>query len=98
MNFLSGYKITLENTDTGEKIKLKGENIDGLVSFEIPQGSYTVKTKFEGTTLRKISVVLTIVSTIVVAFAIVYETVLAKNKQFLKRLFKKENKPNANAR
>lgn len=95
--YYPGYKITLENVETGEKIKLKGENIDGLVSFEMPQGNYIVKTKFEGTLLRKISVFLTIVSVIVVVFVIVYETVLVKRNVFSKCYFKKEKKSNGNA-
>lgn len=73
--YYPGYKILVENTKTGEKIKLNGENIDGLVAFALDKGSYRVNTKYEGTALRKISVAFTILSSLTVATAISYEII-----------------------
>ena len=83
--FYPGYKVTLENTKTGEKIKQKCENIDGLVSFDVPQGSYIVKTKFTGTALRQMSIALAIICSLAVSTGLVYEC-------FIKNRIIKRNK------
>ena len=72
--YYPGYKITLENVETGEKIKLKGENIDGLISFTVNEGTYTVTTDYCGTPLRKASIVLTSICSATVICALFYES------------------------
>lgn len=79
--YYSGYKITVENTATGERIKLNGENIDGLVAFTISEGTYNVKTNYSGTTLRKISIALTILSSLTVCGAIIYECIYKRKEK-----------------
>lgn len=71
--YYPGYVITVENTEIGEKIKLNGENIDGLVSFSLNQGKYIVSTDYKGTTLRKISIALCTVGVLAVSSALIYE-------------------------
>lgn len=71
--YYPGYVITAENTVSGEKIKLKGENTDGLVSFSLEQGKYIVSTDYKGTTLRKISIALCTLGVIAVSSALIYE-------------------------
>lgn len=77
--YYPGYIITVENTESGEKIKLNGENTDGLVSFSLNQGKYIVSTDYEGTTLRKASIVLCTAGVITVLTALVYE-IISKRK------------------
>lgn len=78
--YYPGYKINIENIETREKIKLNGENIDGLVAFTLEEGSYIVSTKYEGTALRKISIVFTAVSSLTVCGVIIYE-IIQKRKE-----------------
>ena len=79
--YYPGYKINIENTETNGKIKLNGENIDGLVAFTLNKGSYSVTTEYEGTTLRKISVVFTVISSLAVVLAIGYEIITKKREE-----------------
>lgn len=78
--YYPGYVITLENTKTSEKIKLKGENIDGLVAFMVEEGNYTVQTDYKSTTLRKISVVLCVLGVLTVSTALFYEILKKERK------------------
>ncbi len=71
--YYPGYVITAENAENGEKIKLNGENVDGLVSFGLEQGKYIVSTDYKGTTLRKISIVLCTVGVLAVSSVLIYE-------------------------
>ena len=78
--YYPGYVITLENKETGEKTKLKGENVDGLIAFSITEGSYTVKTNYQGTTLRKISIALCTIGVLTVSTALFYEILKKERK------------------
>lgn len=91
--YYKGYKITAENNETGEVIVLSGENVDGLVSFSLASGSYTVSTDFVGSPLRKAGVTVTVISIVVVLGAIAY-ALLIENKRYLVILnkFKKTKK------
>ena len=71
--YYPGYVITIENVENGEKTKQSGQNIDGLVSFEIEEGNYTISTDYKGTTLRKISIALCTLGVIAVSSALIYE-------------------------
>ena len=80
--YYPGYKITVENMETSEKISKEGENIDGLVAFTVSEGRYTVKTDYEGTPLRKISIVLASVGLATVSSAIVYEIIRKRREKY----------------
>jgi len=80
--YYPGYKITLENTQTGEKTKINGENIDGLIAFNVSEGTYTVTTDYEGTTLRKISIALTLISLCAVTVAVIYEIIKKRRDSY----------------
>ena len=71
--YYSGYKITLENKETGEKINLRGENTDGLISFGILKGEYTVKTEYVGTSLYQLAKLCFTFSLIAVVSVLAYE-------------------------
>ncbi|MBQ8164078.1 MAG: hypothetical protein IJZ93_06940 [Clostridia bacterium] len=80
--YYPGYKISALS-ENGEEITLDGENTDGLVSFRLEAGSYRVTTEYEGTTLRKISKVFTVLSIIVTVGALCYAVIMEtpiKNK------------------
>ncbi len=72
--YYPGYKITLTD-ESGEKQALNGENIDGLVAFSLNEGTYTVKTQYVGTPLRKASIVLTSLGVGGVMCALFYEII-----------------------
>ncbi len=78
--YYPGYKIVFENVETGENVKVKGGNLDGLVAFEIPRGNYTVRTKYTGTAVRQTSIALTVLCSLAVTGALVYEGVIKKKK------------------
>lgn len=71
--YYRGYKIILENKETGEKVKLRGENTDGLISFDVPMGEYIVKTKYAGTVMYQLSAIYTVFSIIVIMGVSAYE-------------------------
>ena len=83
--YYPGYKIIVEDIETGEKSTVKCENIDGLVGFTLGKGSYIVSTKYDGTPLHKISIALTILSSITVCGILVYNII--KKKPGFARLF-----------
>ena len=70
--YYPGYKITLTSAN-GEKQVLNGENIDGLISFTVNEGAYTVTTDYVGTPLRKASIALTALGSATVICALFYE-------------------------
>ncbi len=76
--YYPGYKINIENAETNKKTEQNCENIDGLVAFTLNKGSYRVSTEYEGTSLRKISVAFTIISSLAVISAISYEIILKR--------------------
>lgn len=89
--YYPGYKIYVYD-EAGEKIKLTPYEVDGLVSFELDAGEYTVKTDFVGTPLQITGRVLTIVSVILTLLLFGYG--IWKETQF-KVLFSKILKKNA---
>ena len=62
--YYPGYEITIIDNRTQEEVKMDAIEIDGLVSFTVHEGSYTVKTDFVGSTTRKVSKVLFVISII----------------------------------
>ena len=62
--YYPGYEITIINNNTQEEIKMDAIEIDGLISFTVHEGSYTVKTDFVGSTTRKVSKVIFVISII----------------------------------
>jgi len=92
--YYPGYKITIENLKTGEITRVKGENIDGLIAFEMPSGGeYSVRTDFVGSTLRQVSIALTSVCSVAVVGLLVNECFI-QNKKYLvfKEIFKRKKK------
>ena len=87
--YYPGYKIYLIS-DNGEQI-ITPYDVDGLVSFKLSKGEYTVKTNFVGSPLRILGKVLTISASFLTlsafCFALYKETPL--NKVFNKIKFKK---------
>ena len=77
--YYPGYKITAYEND--KKTVLESENIDGLIGFKISKGSYTVKTDYVGTTLRKISLIIAPVSVFIVLGALGYEIYRSKREK-----------------
>ena len=75
--YYPGYKAVLIN-ENGEKTKLDGQNIDGLVSFEIKSGTYTLTTDYVGTPLRNFGKVLTAISATAIILAVLYDKLLYK--------------------
>lgn len=75
--YYPGYKVTVIDNKTGQKETIKPEMVDGLVSFSLEKGNYTVTTDFVGSTLRQISVAYTIISVTatvgLLAYAIYFE-------------------------
>ena len=71
--YYPGYKIYVTNANTKESLSLDATDTDGLISFEIPKGDYTVKTAYEGTSLRKASFVIAPISLLTVIGFGVYE-------------------------
>ena len=83
--YYPGYKIYVDN---GEKSwTITPHEVDGLLSFELEKGEYTVKTDYVGTPIRITGKVLTILSSVAVllilGYAIYSETRL---KDLLKRI------------
>ena len=82
--YYPGYEITAKNITSNEVIKIKGENIDGLVSFALSEGQYVVTTDFVGTTARKISVVWFSISLGVTTLSLIYAIIeRKKDKQYV---------------
>ena len=79
--YYPGYKVYIEN-ESGEKTTIEPYDVDGLVSFELEEGSYTVKINFVGTPLRITGKIFTIVSSILTILllctSIYFETPLCK--------------------
>ncbi len=75
--YYPGYEITAIDKETGLKIKVKGENVDGLVSFSLPKGYYEVTTQYVQTTIRKISIIWFSISlagtSIILVYALFFE-------------------------
>ncbi len=85
--YYPGYEITAIDEKNDKTIVVKGENIDGLVSFSLPTGHYQVNSKYVGTKARKISIVWFGVSLTGTAGMIIYALFFEK-----KRGRKNENK------
>ena len=83
--YYPGYEITAVN-ENGDTVTLEGEELDGLVSFSLDKGSYRVTTEYEGTTLRKVSKVLTVIGVIVTVGALCYA--IAIETPFKEKIFK----------
>ena len=79
--YYPGYKIYIED-ENGEKTTIEPHDVDGLVSFELDEGNYVVKTDFVGTSLRIVGKILTIISSILTVLllcvAIYFETPINK--------------------
>ncbi len=69
--FYPGYKIFVFD-ETGEKTKLTPYEVDGLVSFKLGAGQYTVKTDFVGTPVQITGRALTIISVILTLLLLGY--------------------------
>ena len=80
--YYSGYKITLENKETGEKINLRGENTDGLISFGILKGEYTVKTEYVGTVSYQLAKLCFTFSLTAVVSVIAYEIIKKRRNAY----------------
>ena len=78
--YYPGYRIYI-SSDNGERI-INPYDVDGLLAFELESGSYTIKTDFVGSTIRRVGKVLTIGSSVltllILCFAIYMETRLRK--------------------
>lgn len=55
--YYPGYVIYASNLTTGAELEIEGENVDGLVSFSLPEGEYVIRSEYEGTALRRLSLV-----------------------------------------
>ncbi|MBQ4509650.1 MAG: hypothetical protein II984_02905 [Clostridia bacterium] len=77
--YYPGYKITLTN-ESGIKQAINGENIDGLISFTVNEGAYTVTTDYVGTPLRKASIALTALGSATVICALFYEALKKRQR------------------
>ena len=55
--YYPGYVIYASNLTTGAELEIEGENVDGLVSFSLPSGEYVIRSEYEGTALRRLSLV-----------------------------------------
>ncbi len=78
--YYPGYVIYATDTKTGAVTEIEGENIDGLVSFSLAEGSYTVKSAYEGTSLRNLSLVLTPICLFVSCLALAIDCLYIKKK------------------
>lgn len=54
--YYPGYQINIID-DENNLTRIEGENVDGLLSFSLQEGTYQVNTKYVGTKTRKISYV-----------------------------------------
>ncbi|MCI5744982.1 MAG: hypothetical protein MR270_01715 [Erysipelotrichaceae bacterium] len=79
--YYPGYEICATNTNTNEVITLRGENIDGFVSFTLDQGSYQITTNYVATTARKISYVWFLTSIITLSGMIIYACIFENKKE-----------------
>ena len=70
--YYPGYEITITDLTREQSYVLDGENVDGLVSFELITGSYVVETNYVGTDLRKASIVFTCLSVGTTSFLLIY--------------------------
>ena len=77
--YYPGYVITIGNEENGRITKQSGQNVDGLVSFEIDKGIYTISTDYKGTSLRKTSIALCTIGVIAVSNALIYEFLRKRN-------------------
>ncbi|MBP3494801.1 MAG: hypothetical protein J6K52_01180 [Clostridia bacterium] len=73
--YYPGYKIYAQEQKTGNLLSINGLDTDGLVSFNIPSGEYSIETKYEGTALRRVSFVLSPICLSIVAGAFVFEII-----------------------
>jgi hypothetical protein len=83
MFYYKGYSISAINTNTNEKSELEVINVDGFVSFAIDKGTYIISTNYEGTTLRKTSIVCCAFGSSITLLALIYGIIekREKNKQ-----------------
>ena len=70
--YYPGYEITITDLTREQSYVLDGENVDGLVSFELITGSYVVETNYVGTDLRKASIIYTCLSVGTTSFLLIY--------------------------
>ena len=86
--YYPGYKIYVED-EHGEKSTMSPYEVDGLVSFSLDEGEYTVKTDFIGRPLRITGTVLTILSSLLVLLLLGYGI---WRETRVKELFKRKSK------
>ena len=53
--YYDGYEIEVKNLDNNETFNIDVLDVDSLISFELDEGNYFVKTKYVGTKVRKIA-------------------------------------------
>lgn len=86
MFYYKGYSIVAYNEESKEKMKLEVLNIDGFVSFALEEGSYVISTNYEGTTLRKISIVCFSFGTSITILALIYGIIEKKKRKLQSNL------------
>ena len=79
--YYPGYEITAINIQTNEVYILDGENIDGLVSFTLNEGSYKVTSSYVGTMSRQISVIMFSISITITAIGLVFGIIERKREK-----------------
>jgi hypothetical protein len=92
--YYPGYRVEVTQNGSQRSEYLKGENVDGLLSFSLDKGEYTVKTEYVGTPLRTASKIITVISLVAVGVGIIYG-VLIENKKYL--IFVKKRDTNEKA-
>lgn len=83
MFYYKGYSVSAINTNTNEKTELEVINVDGFVSFAVDKGKYIITTNYEGTTLRKTSIVCCVFGSSITLLALIYGIIekRKRNKQ-----------------
>ena len=79
--YYPGYKIEATDLTTNNTIIIEGFNIDGLLSFTIDKGSYTIKSDYVGTPLRRTGIVIHILSGFSSIIALVFGIVYRKRRK-----------------
>lgn len=87
--YYPGYKVYAEN-ENGEKTTISPYDVDGLVSFTLEAGAYTVKTDYVGTPLRIAGKTLTALSSVLVLALLGYA--VWRETDFKRLLIKLKNK------
>ena len=86
--YYPGYKVYIEDKN-GNISTVIPHDVDGLISFKLEKGSYSVKTDFVGTPVRLLGKLLTIVSSIltllIFSLALYFETPIRALTKKLKK-------------